>query len=128
MDFKIDTRDTFSVITPADSVINTQMTDELSGVIAALGKSGSNNYIIDMSGCTGIEEDAIERLVLLHESCYSDDQSLVYTGVKGRVMAALKMNETDLLINVAPKMEEAIDIVSMEILERDLLSEDSDEI
>ncbi len=125
MDFKIDTRDTFAVITPETETITANLTDELQLTFDKMRQSGSQNFIVDFQNCTNIDSDAIENMVAMHEQIYSMGKSLVFTGIKGRVMVALKENETDMLINVAPKMIEAIDIISMEILERDLYSEES---
>ena len=124
MDFKIDTRDTFAVITPETDTITANLTDELQLTFDKMRQSGSQNFIIDFQNCANIDADAIDSLVSMHEQTYAMGRSLVYTGIKGKVLAALKENETDLLINVAPKMIEAIDIISMEMLERDLYSEE----
>jgi anti-anti-sigma regulatory factor len=125
MDFKIDTRDTFSVITPDSETITVILTGELQATMEKMRQSGSLNFIVDFQNCVSIEEEAIAELVSLHEACYSQGGSLVSTGVNSKIMAALKAEETDLLINVTPKMIEAIDIISMEILERDLFNEES---
>lgn len=124
MEFKIDTKDIYSVIAPVYNTIDAKMTGELRDKCAKMRQSGSSNLIIDLQHCNGIDESAIDGLVSLHEESYAADQSLVYTGVSKQVMNALKKNETDLLINIAPQMKEAIDIISMEILERDLLGEE----
>lgn len=124
MEFKIDTKDSFSIIMPLASEISANLTGALRQKCVEMRQSGSKNYIIDFHQCNGIAPEAIPGLVALHEECYSNDQSIVYTGINATVMVGLKENETDLLINVAPKMEEAIDIISMEILERDLLNEE----
>ncbi len=124
MDFKIDTRDTFTVITPVTDVITANLTDELTTTFEKMRQSGSQNFIVDLQHGTSIETDAVENLVAMHEQAYAMGRSLVFTGIKGKVLTSLKENETDLLINIAPKMIEAIDIISMEILERDLYSEE----
>ncbi|MCF8451462.1 MAG: STAS domain-containing protein [Taibaiella sp.] len=125
MDFKIDTRDTFSVITPDSETITVILTGELQATVEKMRQSGSLNFIVDFQNCASIAEEAIAELVSMHQACYSKGGSLVFTGVNGKIMAALKADETDLLINVTPKMIEAIDIISMEILERDLFGEES---
>lgn len=125
MDFKIDTRDTFSVITPESETITATMTDDLRATFEKMRQSGSQNFIVDFQNCKSIDDNARENLVDMHEECYSMGRSLVFTGVKGKVLASLKENETDTLLNVTPKMIEAIDIISMEILERDLYGEES---
>lgn len=127
MDFKIDTKDTFAVITPITDTISVNLTEELQATFEKMRQSGSNNFIIDLQECNSIDPDAIEKLVALHEACYALDNSIVYTAMKGSIINELKKSETDLLINIAPKMIEAIDIISMEILERDLFGEEEQE-
>lgn len=128
MDFKIDTRDTFSVITPIADQITVNLAEELHTTIQKMRQSGSLNFIIDLQQCPSIEPDAIQLLIQIHEESYAMGKSLVYTGVKGKTLAAIKLQEADLVINIAPKMVEAIDIISMEILERDLFEEEDSSI
>ena len=124
MDFKIDTKDAFSVISPATDTINAKMTVELYKKCAETRQNGSNNLIIDLSACENADTDAIEALLALHEESYANARSLVFTGINAPIMATLKELEADMLLNIAPSMVEAVDIVSMEILERELLGEE----
>lgn len=125
MDFKIDTRDTFSVVTPVCDAITVNLADELRNTIDKMRQRGSHNFIIDLGECGTIEPDAGDALVELHEECYSMGNSLVFTAVRSKAMSVLKEKEIDQMLNLTPKMVEAIDIISMEILERDLFSEES---
>lgn len=124
MEFKIDTKDTFTIIVPVNGTIDAKLTGEMKAKCAELAQNGTNNFIIDFTNCAEIDKKAIDDLVTLHEECYANEQSVVYTGVNRQVLAVLKENEADLLINLAPTMKEAIDIISMEILERDLFREE----
>lgn len=124
MEFKIDTKETFSTITPLNGTISAILTGAIGEKCGNLRQSGSKNFIVDLQHCTEIEENGGEALVAMHEEFYGNEESLVFTGVSGKVLASLKKNETDLLINIAPSMIEAVDIVSMEILERDLFNEE----
>jgi len=124
MDFKIDTRDTFTAITPVADEISANLSDELHVTIQKMRQSGSHNFIVDLQHCENITPEAIAGLQDLHADSYSLGQSLVFTGAKRNVLAAIKENEADDLINLAPTMIEAIDIISMEILERDLFGEE----
>ncbi|OSZ82431.1 hypothetical protein CAP35_03950 [Chitinophagaceae bacterium IBVUCB1] len=123
MEFKIDTKPTYSIITPADAHIDANMTAALSQKCEELAQSGSTNYIIDLQHIATSDNTAFDDLVQMHENCYNNSQSLVFTGVQDGVMKALQERELDTVLNIAPKMIEAIDIVSMEILERDLFGE-----
>ncbi|MBC7553586.1 MAG: STAS domain-containing protein [Taibaiella sp.] len=124
MEFKIDTKDNFTLIVPVSTHINAIMAEELGELCEKYTQNGSNNFIIDMLNATSADSSALPGLLGLHETCYANEQSLVFTGITPGFWAVLKENEADLLLNIAPKMIEAIDIVNMEILERDLLGEE----
>ena len=124
MEFKIDTKVTYCTIIPIFDRISANLTGELGKKCGELRQSGSINFIIDLQHCTEIDKTAIKELIAMHEESYGRNESLVFTGINKKVITALKKEETDLLINIARRMEEAIDIISMEILERDLFSEE----
>lgn len=124
MEFKIDTKPTYTVITPVDARIDANMTAELGRKCEELATSGSSNYIIDLQHCTSGDNTSFDDLVQMHENCYNNSQSLVFTGIQNGVMQQLQELELDNVLNIAPQMIEAIDIISMEILERDLFNEE----
>ena len=124
MDFKIGTKDAFTTIMPLETAISAKLAEELHHQLSQMRQSGSKNFIIDLQQCGEMEPAAIDGLLSLHEECYSMEQSLVFTGINKEAMAMLKKEEAHLMLNIAPSMIEAVDIVSMEILERDLLSEE----
>lgn len=124
MEFKIDTKDSFTIIMPLNGAIDAKMADALQEKCEEMRQSGSKNFIIDMQKCGNMDENAVEGLIALHEECYGMEQSLVYTAFSKDAISVLKEDESDLLINIAPTMKEAVDIISMEILERDLFSEE----
>ena len=124
MEFKIDTKDTFTIIIPITDKIDANLTGALREKCTETRQSGSKNIIVDLHQCKEIDKTVLQDLVKLHEDSYSEEQSLVFTQMNGKVMEVLKEDETDLLINIAPRIDEAIDIISMEILERDLFNEE----
>lgn len=125
MEFKIDTKDAFCTIMPIIDTISAKLTGELGKKCNELRQSGSKNFIIDLQQCISIDKSAVDELIAMHEEFYGINESLVFTGANKEITAAIKEDEKDLLINIVPKMEEAIDIISMEILERDLFAEES---
>ena len=124
MEFKIDTKPTYIVITPVSNHLDANLAAGLRQKCNELTENGSENYIVDLHNCLDADSKSFHFLTELHEDCYSNNCSLVFTQVQDAVMQELRKNETDSAINIAPSMQEAIDIVSMEILERDLFDEE----
>src|SRR4051812_36317242 len=106
MEFKIDTKDSFSIIMPLTARVDAKMADEIARQCENLRQNGSNNYIIDMQNATEADAAAMQSLVALHEQIYGNEESIVFTGINPGFWAALKETETDLLLNIAPKMIE----------------------
>lgn len=125
MEFKIDTRPNCTVLTPVSNLLDANLTAAVRQKWTELTESGSPNIIVDLHNCTQAAESGIAGLTELHETIYGSQESLVFTQMQPEVMAAVKEQELDLIINVAPTLNEAIDIVSMEILERELFDEES---
>lgn len=125
MEFKIDTKPTYSIITPISNSLDAILTAAVRHKWEALTESGSGNIIVDLHNCTSADAQSLSTLTELHQDIYSAHKSLVFTQLQPEVMAALKEAELDEMINLAPTINEAIDIVSMEILERELFDEES---
>lgn len=125
MEFKIDTKPTYCVVTPVTNLIDANLTAALRQKWKELAETGSRNLIVDLHNCMDAGTEGPDALIALHDEVYAANESLVFTQLQNRVLEALKLQEADLNLNLAPTLNEAIDIVSMEILERDLFSEES---
>ena len=124
MEFKIDTKPTYMVITPVTNHLDANLAEALRQKCTEFTKGCGNNFIIDLHNCLDADKSSFGSLAALHEICYEQSRSLVFTGLQDEVMKVLKEEEIDLVLNIAPKMAEAIDIISMETLERDLFNEE----
>jgi len=125
MEFKIDTKDTYVRIATVGDHLSVNMAAMLEERAAQLADTDNTNFLIDLSTCQTADDAAFESLATWHENSYSDGQSLVFTGLQDAVLNTCREAQMDGAINIAPTEIEAIDIISMEILERDLFNEES---
>ena len=125
MEFKIDTRDTYVRIATLGDHLSVNMAAALEERASHLADTGSPNFLIDLSACQTADEAAFEALATWHETSYSEGRSLVFSGLQEGVLETARESQMDGAINIAPTETEAIDVISMEILERDLFDEES---
>ena len=125
MEFKIDTRDSYVRIAPSGEHLSVNMAAMLEERAAQLADSGPVNALIDLSACQTADETAFEALATWHEHAYSEGRSLVFTGLQPEVLNVVKEAQLEGAINIAPTEIEGIDIISMEIIERELFDEES---
>ena len=124
MEFKIDTKPTYVHITPISNMLDANLTEAITQKCTELAENGSENYIIDLHNCLEADIASPDGLEALHVNCYENNRSLVFTGLTETVSDAIKRQNLDNIINITPTLIEAIDIISMEILERDLFNEE----
>lgn len=125
MEFKIDTRETYTRIGSAGEHLGANMAATLEERATQLTDNGSQNILIDLSSCQTADEAGFEALATWHETSYSEGNSLVFFGLQPDVLKVAREAQLDGAINIAPTEIEGIDIISMEILERDLFDEES---
>lgn len=125
MEFKIDTKTAYTLISPVSGMLDANLSAGLLLQCTELAEKGSQNFIINFEHATTADNKAFESLLSLHEQCYENGRSLVFTGITDEVLQQMKQTQVHLSLNIAPTLQEAVDIVSMEILERDLFNEES---
>ena len=123
MEFKIDTNDTYTLILPTAAGLDASMAASLRAKCLDLADEGSQNFVIDLSNAREADDAALEVFVSFHEECYEEERSLVFTGVVDGLLQRMKQARVHLTLNITPTIDEAIDMVNMEILERDLLND-----
>lgn len=124
MEFKIDAKDNYILITPESPVLDANVADLLAVKCKALYENGSKNFIIDLSACKTANMDAFESLIELTAAMYELEQSFVLTNLSVALLSQIKDADAIDSLNYAPTFIEAVDIINMEILERDLFREE----
>ncbi|KAA5535089.1 STAS domain-containing protein [Taibaiella lutea] len=123
MEFKIDTKPTYTVITPETGDLSVNLAEEIRQKVKEATETDSHNFVIDLTNIENMDMASGDHLLDLHNEVYNNGRSLVFTSMKESIMNTMKKGQYHLSLNLAPTMIEAIDIISMEVLERDLLGE-----
>lgn len=124
MEFKIDTNETYTLLLPQIPVLDASLAALMLEQTHQLAEEGTENFIFDMQQIESANEVGLTAMATLHERCYEEAHSLIFTGVLGPLLQQFKKERLHLVLNITPTLEEAIDMVNMEILERDLYNEE----
>lgn len=124
MQFNIDAKEQYTVITPQKDIINANMAAKLAEQCGILSETGSKNFIIDLKECQDVGTDFLIPFVELSASYYEQENSFVITNPPAEMLRIIKEEDAIDSLNTAPTFIEAVDIISMEILERDLFNEE----
>jgi anti-anti-sigma factor len=123
MEFKIDTKPNYTVITPDSGDLSVNLAEVIRQKVEDATETGSHNFVIDLHHVANMDMPSGNVLLDMHDNLYNRGCSLVFTTLEDSVMQTMKQGQYHLSLNLTPTLKEAIDIISMEVLERDLLGE-----
>ena len=124
MNFKIDTKERFTVITPEEMHLSVNMTDELNKLLLNYLQTGRPHVILKMDIVQVIDEEMAENLLKIQQQFYEQKKSFVICNLQKDVVQLLEQKGLLEFMNVTPSESEAWDIVQMEEIERETLGDE----
>jgi len=124
MNFKIDTKEKFTVITPLQFHLSDNLTAELKQIENTCLQNDKRSVVLNMKNAVSLDEAAATNLMTLQKMFYENNTSFVICEMQPAVQEKLDQMELSQMMNVTPSESEAWDIVQMEEIERELLSDD----
>ena len=126
MKLKIDTKEKFTVLTPEEPIISANMTEDIEK-ICGYASLQIPHVVINMKMINEMNDKAAEGFSLIQQQFYEKNASLVICEMQPAVEAVFERLELIEVMNITPTESEAWDIVQMEEIERELLSDFDDE-
>lgn len=123
MEFKIDTKEKILVIQPQISLLDANLADAFVKEVAGQPDLEGRNLILDMALVSNVDDAGVQAILTVYNQQYDNNLSCALTGLNNDLLGKIKAADEN-VVNLAPTMLEAIDLVMMEDLERELLGED----
>ena len=124
MNVKIDTKERFTVITPEETHLSVNMTEELNQLLLAYLQKDIPHVILKMDAVQTIDEMMAENIATIQSQFYEKNCSFVICALQKDVVQLLESKELLELMNITPTESEAWDILQMEEIERDFLRDE----
>ncbi|RBL92369.1 STAS domain-containing protein [Chitinophaga flava] len=120
MKFKIDTKEKIVVFCPEEAALDANLSDQFVTTLSTLPELSTRNLILDLKLVEKMDDSGIQAILTVYQHIYDNSRSCAITGLNSALTKELKEAGGDML-NIAPTMAEAIDLIMMEELERELL-------
>jgi anti-anti-sigma regulatory factor len=123
MKYNIDTKENFDIITPINDIFNQDLAEEIHQFLST-SILKNRSAIIDFSSVHSIENSLSQTIIDWHHKMYDSNLSFALCEMNEDVKKTMQENTESDILNMTPKQIEAIDIVAMEGLERELMDGD----
>lgn len=120
---KLDTKEKFHVITILEPVLTANMTEELNQTFDACTQNGVKNFILNLENVSEMDLESALKLCNMQQNSYENNHSFVFCSLQKDVEQWLDRQELLELMNVTPTESEAMDILQMEEIEREMFND-----
>ena len=120
MKFTLDKKDNYSVFTLSEQNLNSLVAPDLKSEFIFLRNEGVQNLIFDMSSVEYVDSSGLSS-ILTANRLWKDYGSFVITGATHpTVKKLIEISRLDTILTIIPTLQESVDYVYMESIEREL--------
>ncbi len=123
MNFKIDTKEKFTVITPQSEHFNANIAEALWEAATVGIDKERGNVIVNLQQILHSNATAMNDLASLQQHFHANKKSFVVCNVQPSITEIIKSEDLEETLNITPTESEAWDVVQMEEIERELMND-----
>ena len=123
MKVKLSTKEKFTVIEVIEPVFAANMAVALRDLSESLSSKPPFNIILDMNGVMETDPEMAENIAQVQADTYERGHSFVVCSMNNAVTKTFETADLIDIMNITPTQSEAWDMVQMEEVERELLSD-----
>ena len=120
MKFEIEHKDKAVIIRTNVEKLDALHAPELKSEFVILNKEGHKNLILDLSSTRYCESSGLSAVLVANRLCRDSDGSFVLCGLQEAVEKLIRISQLDKVLKITPTLNEAIDLVYMDEVERDI--------
>lgn len=123
MKFTVDKHEKYILIKLNEGKLNSLVSPQLKSELILTNTEGQRNIILDMSQVKYADSSGLSALLVGHRLCKNSEGVFIITGINEAVSRLITISQLDNVITIVPKVEEAIDLIFMEEVEKQLKKE-----
>lgn len=123
MNLIIDKQEKYVLVSIKESKLTSVVAPELKAEIVVLMHDGFKNMIFDLSEVQYCDSSGLSAILVAYRSCRDNNGFFVLAGVQDHVRKLISISQLDGMLVQVPTINEAIDLVFMDEVEKQLHKE-----
>lgn len=120
MNFTINSKEKHYLVTCNIENLNSVVSSELKSEFLVVNKEGNKNIILDLSKAKYADSSGLSAILLANRLCRDAGGTFVLTGLNENIKKLIEIAQLDRVLNITPTLSEAVDLIFMEEIERNL--------
>ena len=123
MKFSIDKHEKYVLIKLNESKLNSLISPQLKSEFILTNTEGLRNIILDLSVVKYSDSSGLSSLLVGHRLCKNSEGTFIITGLNENITRLITISQLENVLTIVPTVEEAIDVIFMEEIEKELKKE-----
>ena len=123
MKFTVDKHEKYILLKLNETKLNSLVTPQLKSELILINTEGQRNIIMDLSQIKFADSSGLSSLLVGHRLCKNASGVFILVGLNEAVSRLVTISQLDNVLAIVPTTEEAIDLVFMEEVEKQLKKE-----
>ena len=123
MKFSIDKHEKYVLIKLNESKLNSLISPQLKSEFILTNTEGLRNIILDLSVVKYSDSSGLSSLLVGHRLCKNSEGNFIITGLNENITRLITISQLENVLTIVPTVEEAIDVIFMEEIEKELKKE-----
>jgi len=123
MKFSVDKHEKYVLVKLNESKLNSSITPQLKSELILMNTEGQRNIVLDLSMVKFADSSGLSSLLVGHRLCKNADGVFILVGLNSSVARLITISQLDNVLTVVNTSDEAIDLIFMEEIEKDLKNE-----
>ena len=111
MSFKIQKKDTYTLIKTNVEKLDTTVAPALKSELVLLNSDGVQNIIIDLSASRYCDSSGLSAILVANRLCKNANGRLIITGLQEPVRNLISISQLDSILNISESLEESIEML-----------------
>jgi anti-sigma B factor antagonist len=124
MKYTIDKQEKYSLLRLHEDKLDSSVAPGLKSELITLHAEGVKNIVLDMAEVKYTDSSGLSALLVGNRIVQEDGGIFILTTLSDHTLKLIKISQLDSVLNIVPKVEEAIDAVFMHEIEKDLKNSD----
>lgn len=120
MKYTLDKNEKYTIVNVQEEKLNNMVSPELKSLFVLLNSENVRNIILNLGEVSVCDSSGLSSILIGNRLCREVKGSFVLTGLKDTVKKLILISQLNNVLSITPTVNEAIDTVFMEELEREL--------
>lgn len=123
MNLTIDKQEKYALVSIKESKLTSLVAPDLKAEIVMLNHDGFKNMIFDLNEVQYCDSSGLSAILVAYRACRDNNGAFVLAGVQDHVRKLISISQLDGMLVQVPTVSEAIDLIFMDEVEKQLHKE-----